>query len=704
MQRVFSAIGHELLGIGRLMGRGIAWVFRGLFSLVSRSRIALAVCSLVVVLLVGGLVDLGMNWGRAYAGVRIGEVDVAGKTADEMTALVQNVYTTRLQEGRVTVFASDEAAVAAPDAAAQAQDEALAEQRTADEERANRTQWTADASLLAATLPVEDLVSEALAIGRENGGLPARAGALFGGHVIAPRASYDTDKLETLAAEIDAAIGDPRVDFDLAIEEGVAQVTEGHDGYMVDRTAFSRELDRAFFESENGTGSFVARAEYAPLRIDRAAATATCTLVNEALAPGARFAYEDASWEATAADLGEWVVTRPEEHNGTWTLAAYVDEARAKPSILEHVERTRTGSPTKVSFKREGNDVQVLTDGTGTVPRAAETARVLGATLFGGDTGVGAQDTSGAASAWRPSPGEPVEVSVGSGPAPSTSTFDEALDLGLIGEISSYTTEYTTGSGTENRNHNIHLVADLLNHSIATAGGTWSFNGTAGECNAERGFLGAGAIIDGEYDDAVGGGICQVATTVFNAVYEAGFPVPTRHNHSLYIGSYPAGRDAAVSWPDLDLVWKNDGASDVLMGATYTEGSVTVTLYGVDPGYRVSTNVGEWTEGEKHKTKTERDESMTPGTSYVKTAGTDGKNITVIRTVTSRMGEILHEDPFYSTYDPVTEVVVAGPEPEAKAPSEDTSKELKDTNADNTALGDSHTSDASHETNETEER
>ena len=167
-----------------------------------------------------------------------------------------------------------------------------------------------------------------------------------------------------------------------------------------------------------------------------------------------------------------------------------------------------------------------------------------------------------------------------------------------------YTTEFTSGAGTENRNHNIRLVSDLLNDSVAPAGGTWSFNGTSGECNAERGFLGAGAIIDGEYEDAVGGGICQVATTVFNAVYDAGYPVPTRYNHSLYIASYPAGRDAAVSWDELDLVWKNDGASDVLMRTSYTDTSVTVTLYGVDPGYRVSTNVGEWTEGEKHKTKT----------------------------------------------------------------------------------------------------
>ncbi|WP_270299181.1 VanW family protein [Eggerthella sinensis] len=254
-----------------------------------------------------------------------------------------------------------------------------------------------------------------------------------------------------------------------------------------------------------------------------------------------------------------------------------------------------------------------------------------------------------------------MEVSIGAGPAPSELPFDEAMDLGIIGTIASYTTEFTVGAGTENRNHNIALVSELLSNSVVKPNGTWSFNGTAGECNEERGFKGAGAIIDGEYDDAVGGGICQVATTMFNAVYESGFPVVTRHNHSLYIGSYPTGRDAAVSWPDLDLVWENDSASDVLVRLSCVDGAVTATLYGVDPGYRVSTDTGAWSEGEHYATKTTVDETLAPGSSYVKTRGTDGRSITVVRTVKGEDGSILHEDAFGSVYDPVTEVVVEGP-------------------------------------------
>ena len=64
-----------------------------------------------------------------------------------------------------------------------------------------------------------------------------------------------------------------------------------------------------------------------------------------------------------------------------------------------------------------------------------------------------------------------------------------------------------------------------------------------------------------------------MATTVFNAVYEAGYPIERRNNHSLYIASYPEGRDAAIAYPDIDLVWRNDTESDVLLRMSYTNRS-----------------------------------------------------------------------------------------------------------------------------------
>ena len=260
------------------------------------------------------------------------------------------------------------------------------------------------------------------------------------------------------------------------------------------------------------------------------------------------------------------------------------------------------------------------------------------------------------------SPPASPSVEIGWGAAPERTTFDEAIQCGLIGEISSFTTEYNDGAGTASRRHNIHRAADLLTDSVAAAqGGQWSFNAVMGEANEGNGFQAAHAIVNGEYEDAIGGGICQVATTVFNAVFEAGYPVTERRNHSLYISSYPTGRDAAIAYPDLDLTWVNDGTSDVLLRTRYTDSSLTVTLYGVDPGYVVASQTGEWTEGDPFGKRVVIDENEPEGTRYVKTAGADGRCVTVHRTVRDRAGTVLHEEDFASSYAPIDEVTVVGP-------------------------------------------
>ena len=114
----------------------------------------------------------------------------------------------------------------------------------------------------------------------------------------------------------------------------------------------------------------------------------------------------------------------------------------------------------------------------------------------------------------------------------------------------SYTTIY---GGEANRLHNVRLVAQLVDRTLIPPGAEFSFNRTTGERTAEKGFLEAPVIINGELQTGLGGGVCQVSTTVFNAAYEAGLPIASRTNHSLYISHYPTGRDATVNYPDLDL-------------------------------------------------------------------------------------------------------------------------------------------------------
>ena len=127
--------------------------------------------------------------------------------------------------------------------------------------------------------------------------------------------------------------------------------------------------------------------------------------------------------------------------------------------------------------------------------------------------------------------------------------------MGITGIVSSYTTLY---GGVPNRIHNVEVVSHLVDNTLIGPGKEFSFNGTTGERNAAKGLLEAPVIINGELENGLGGGTCQVSTTVFNAAYEAGLPITARTNHALYISHYPQGRDATVNYPDVDLKFVND--------------------------------------------------------------------------------------------------------------------------------------------------
>ena len=163
-------------------------------------------------------------------------------------------------------------------------------------------------------------------------------------------------------------------------------------------------------------------------------------------------------------------------------------------------------------------------------------------------------------------------------------TTEIAKTMGIKSVVSSYTTTY---GGTPGRLNNVQLVAKLIDGSLIAPGGTFSFNDTTGERTAAKGFQEAPVIINGELQNGLGGGICQVSTTVFNAAFDAGLPITARTNHALYISHYPLGRDATVNYPDLDLRFSNDTDHWLLLRTFVGSGSLTVNLYGTPVHRRV---------------------------------------------------------------------------------------------------------------------
>ena len=183
-------------------------------------------------------------------------------------------------------------------------------------------------------------------------------------------------------------------------------------------------------------------------------------------------------------------------------------------------------------------------------------------------------------------------------------TTAEAEALGVTRVLSSYSTFY---AGSSDRITNLRLAVQLLDGAQIAPGATFSFNDRVGERTLERGFRPAPVIVGDKYEEDVGGGVSQVATTVFNAAWEAGLPISERNPHALYIARYQLGRDATVNYPNLDLKFVNDTGRWIVLGAGAGGNGIYVSLYGSDTGRRVESIPGELRVTGEPKTEIEKD-------------------------------------------------------------------------------------------------
>ncbi|HEX2576867.1 MAG TPA: VanW family protein [Aquihabitans sp.] len=162
-------------------------------------------------------------------------------------------------------------------------------------------------------------------------------------------------------------------------------------------------------------------------------------------------------------------------------------------------------------------------------------------------------------------------------------------------QVKSFTTYFDPGGG--GRVTNIHRIADLVRGTLVKPGETFSINETVGQRTAEKGFVEAGAIANGEHVDEIGGGVSQFATTMFNAAYFAGLDITEYQAHSEYFTRYPRGREATMGFPAPDMAWKNDTPYGILVWTSHTPGSVTVTLYSTQHAYGEQTGSSESRSG-----------------------------------------------------------------------------------------------------------
>lgn len=646
-----SAAVGVLRTAGRALGGVLAAIGRTYASLWARSKaVAIGVlCALAVAVVV--LFGAIMPHDRIAEGIHVGEVDVSGMTVSEATTAVSDKYDHHLNATTVYIFADEETAKDADIELQMIENEALAEQLSFEEAQSNKKLWIASADSLSAVLPAREMAEEALSLGSDLG-LFGRMGATEADLTITPRATYDENLLLGLISDINLALGSEVEDYSLSIDGEDVSVVEGKEGYLLDNEEFTRRLSEVLLVDASSLQSFVADVRPTTYRIDEGMAHAAKAAIEAAVPEAVEFASEEKTVSFDRKTLMSWIATRASERDGGWYLEPYIEEVQASKDILEAVNVHSFGEDVTVSIDvGEDGSAQVHSSKDVSVPNIEGALAALDGDLF-----------DAYRSTLEASPAQ-IEGSIGITMNDGRSSFglEEALSYGLVTEFSRFTTQFTNTSSTVNRRDNIHLVSDAITNTVAKAdGGSWSFLDHAGPMDEDDGYKDANQIVGGRMEQGVGGGVCQVATTVFNAVYEAGLDIDERHNHSLYSSSYPAGLDAAVSYPGLDLVWSNQTSSDVLLRTSYTDSSVTVALIGIDPELEVVTETGEWEEGKKHVTEYEADETLKEGASYVKTAGADGMKISVTRYVKNKDGKTVGWDTFASVYSPVNRLIAYG--------------------------------------------
>ncbi|MCL5057787.1 MAG: VanW family protein [Actinobacteria bacterium] len=234
----------------------------------------------------------------------------------------------------------------------------------------------------------------------------------------------------------------------------------------------------------------------------------------------------------------------------------------------------------------------------------------------------------------------------------------EVADMRVDGLLASYTTTYNQADA--DRSYNIKIAASALDGIIIPPSEVFSFNGVVGSRSTEAGYKNAKVIINNELVDGLGGGVCQVSTTLYNAALLAGMEIVDRVNHSIPVAYVPPGRDATVADNYLDFRFKNITPCHIYMKTLVSPGRITVKLYG-NTGYRkqvvIKTRV---VEKIPFKQVYEKDLTLKEGEVKLKRKGNPGLRVVAERVLVEN-GRTKVENLPASLYHPVNQVVLLGP-------------------------------------------
>ncbi|MGL5512692.1 MAG: VanW family protein [Sporomusa sp.] len=239
-------------------------------------------------------------------------------------------------------------------------------------------------------------------------------------------------------------------------------------------------------------------------------------------------------------------------------------------------------------------------------------------------------------------------------------TAGDLAESGIKELVAIYTSVFNIED--DNRTTNVKLSAQKINGKLLFPGQIFSFNDTVGPREKSHGFKEAMEIINGEFVPGIGGGVCQVSSTLYNTVLLAGLSIVERTNHSKPLSYVPLGRDATVADNALDFKFANNGSAPVMIVAETVGNKLNIGIF----GQRIfDKNIDILTSDQRlvqPRTIKKADPSLPPGEIKVEKEGKPGYEVTVVRVIRDKAGrELKREVLSRDKYSPDNTVIRVGP-------------------------------------------
>lgn len=244
-----------------------------------------------------------------------------------------------------------------------------------------------------------------------------------------------------------------------------------------------------------------------------------------------------------------------------------------------------------------------------------------------------------------------------------TETINPKYTYEKLANINTLLGQYETKFNSKNQNRvsNIKLAINKINNVLIDYNEEFSFNNIIGKRSTEQGFKSAPIIVNGEMQLGMGGGICQVSSTVYNAALYSGLEIVQARNHSIPSGYIEKGRDATVSYGNIDLIFKNNYKSPILIKNEVKDNKIITTIYGNENDKKIVDIRTDISGIIKPKIIEKESKSLYEGETRIESKGRNGYKVKTYRVYKNEDGSSINEELINeSYYPPKNKVLING--------------------------------------------